>query len=1354
MNKLFTKIVGAALGLTVAIGVGVAVASNSKEATSVFAAYDAGHTVNGVEYDEAYFTGFESASTATAYQNNNVSSTTSQTDGVPWAIYCGNFTTDSAMAGSKAAQNRLYKDGYCGYMMTTADVLNVKAFKFKYKVSNTNVHFKVQYSTDSGSTWTDKATLDSTSTSETLLEYTLDSVAAKFRFKVLITEGHPSSSNRKLTIDDVYFGKEKASTTTVSFNQNEGTGGQTSSVTATNGSAMPAISAVPTRTGYTFAGYYDAQSGGTKYYNADKTSAKNWDKDDATYTLYAHWDANQYDINYYDQGGSAFSGSHESGYPTQHTYGTATTLKSATKGGYSFDGWFTTSACTGSAVSSLGATSYTAAINLYAKWTAIGTTYSITTTVSGGTYSGDTSITDNGGIASVTIAATGDHKLPSSLSSSDVTGADFTYNSSTGVISLSNATANVVINVTCPDLTSYSITVNETNGSHTGASTILESRTATLTFTPTSGWGQPADVTVSGATKSWVRNTGVLTLSNPTGNVTVTYSAAANELTSITLSATSGSYTLGDAFVKPTVTAHYTVAVDADVTSSATYTGYNPYATGSQTVTLSYGGKTATYTATVAAKSLAHTYNKISAVNEIVEGDYIIAYSTYGFSGVDANNGYTTMSISSDSITGSAAVDKLAVHIVPVTDGYTLQLSSTHDTQASKYVSFTSGSNSMAFADSAKTMSISLASSSTHYTYSSGGKFAIGDSSTALSFNANSGNMRFRFYKTSTITDSTNGKNYYAVDLYKKVSSGSASLIRIVCDENIDAATGYKGGDKFVGDKISTSDFVVKKQLDTGTGLTAITGFTINGGTEVTLNSTSNNITISYTEGGVTKTTSVVVSATEREAELTSVTLQVGENAKLDGYVAWSGASWDLTDITVFYDWTGDEYDETVDLQDLVDAGDASISPATPTVGATSFTVSYEYMDVELDDATVTLEEAVAADYVKSVSWGGKSLDHFKAFSGEQLTSTTVDNWTVKATYAGAGESAKLSFGTGSNQFTIKVGSKSVTSLPYTWTSEDDGEYIAIVVGGVAKEDHTYAVANICGSINAIDHDETTSGEQTLGDFYDGMTIDTEGTSGGGAACEAHNGSFVFRSDDGYAQAAQIRSYKNSSFTISSSYTIKTINFTFSGSYNGGLETSYSNINSTSKSFSDLSSQARITNIEIVYEGTVTTTVHYANQADHFDAQKAVVKYAKAFNTAMNASNVCNGTFENLETGWANASAAYTTFLSDISSLDVSEQTWAKSMLAYANNGWSTDAEAACVDKAMATYDHVVRTYKLTAFMSSVRSVSAGAKIRPLSIFNNGNTNTVAIIVIISVISVTAIGGYFMLKKRKEDSND
>ena len=74
----------------------------------------------------------------------------------------------------------------------------------------------------------------------------------------------------------------------VTLNDNGGTGGQ-GTVTAIYGSSMPNLSKVPTRTGYTFGGYYTEENGGgTQYYNADGTSAKNWDKSSAT-TLYAKW---------------------------------------------------------------------------------------------------------------------------------------------------------------------------------------------------------------------------------------------------------------------------------------------------------------------------------------------------------------------------------------------------------------------------------------------------------------------------------------------------------------------------------------------------------------------------------------------------------------------------------------------------------------------------------------------------------------------------------------------------------------------------------------------------------------------------------------------------------------------------------------------------------------------------------------------------------------------------------------------------------------------------------------------------------------------------------------------------------
>lgn len=104
------------------------------------------------------------------------------------------------------------------------------------------------------------------------------------------------------TVINLYAYWEGASTT-VTLNKNGGTGG-INSVTAKYGQAMPSLSSVPTRTGYNFDGYYDAAEGGTKYYNADKSSAKNWDKENTTATLYAHWTLKQTTINFNANGGS------------------------------------------------------------------------------------------------------------------------------------------------------------------------------------------------------------------------------------------------------------------------------------------------------------------------------------------------------------------------------------------------------------------------------------------------------------------------------------------------------------------------------------------------------------------------------------------------------------------------------------------------------------------------------------------------------------------------------------------------------------------------------------------------------------------------------------------------------------------------------------------------------------------------------------------------------------------------------------------------------------------------------------------------------------------------------------------
>ncbi len=93
------------------------------------------------------------------------------------------------------------------------------------------------------------------------------------------------SGSGKLGGDSVSF-TAPTGTSTVSFDQNGGVGGQTATVAATWGNAMLAV-AVPTKDGAGFVGYFDKD--GTKYYNADGTSAKTWDYFNTNVTLYAEW---------------------------------------------------------------------------------------------------------------------------------------------------------------------------------------------------------------------------------------------------------------------------------------------------------------------------------------------------------------------------------------------------------------------------------------------------------------------------------------------------------------------------------------------------------------------------------------------------------------------------------------------------------------------------------------------------------------------------------------------------------------------------------------------------------------------------------------------------------------------------------------------------------------------------------------------------------------------------------------------------------------------------------------------------------------------------------------------------------
>lgn len=96
-----------------------------------------------------------------------------------------------------------------------------------------------------------------------------------------------------------YYANFKANEYTVTLAQTNATTQGTTSVTATYDSDMPTISesSLPKRTGYTFNGYYSGEDGtGTKYYNANGTSARTWNIANNTTTLYPYWTIDQYTV--------------------------------------------------------------------------------------------------------------------------------------------------------------------------------------------------------------------------------------------------------------------------------------------------------------------------------------------------------------------------------------------------------------------------------------------------------------------------------------------------------------------------------------------------------------------------------------------------------------------------------------------------------------------------------------------------------------------------------------------------------------------------------------------------------------------------------------------------------------------------------------------------------------------------------------------------------------------------------------------------------------------------------------------------------------------------------------------------
>lgn len=133
-----------------------------------------------------------------------------------------------------------------------------------------------------------------------------------------------------------------------------------------------------------------------------------------------------------------------------------------------------------------------------------------------------TTIASNASAVKITLVKPTGYNLPNEVAITGVDAENWSYDGTTGIITISRPTANVTISAVGQAIV-YNIAVTTENATAdpTNPTTITYGTTATLQFTFPTDHTAPDDVTVTGATKQWTKSTGTLVLSNPTANVTV-----------------------------------------------------------------------------------------------------------------------------------------------------------------------------------------------------------------------------------------------------------------------------------------------------------------------------------------------------------------------------------------------------------------------------------------------------------------------------------------------------------------------------------------------------------------------------------------------------------------------------------------------------------------------------------------------------------------------------------------------------------------------------------------------------------------------------------------------------------------
>ncbi len=811
-----------------------------------------------------------------------------------------------------------------------------------------------------------------------------------------------------------------------------------------------------------------------------------------------------------------------------------------------------------------------------------------------------------------------------------------------------------------------------------------------------------------------------VTVSYTEGGVTktATYTITVNavSLVSVEVSEPKTAYYVGDTFEKPTVIATYSNGSTSDVTNEATFSGYNLSTAGNQTVSVSYtNGTTVNTSYSITVTALAVTSIEISGYTTTFKvddtfsfgGTVIANYNNGSSADVTSSasySGYNMSTSGNQTITVSFGGKSATYQIVVsdsggATDSTQFELiNSTSDLEAGKSYIITNGTSGTvkaiavtSNANNRKTTSVTV-SDALITRGSEVMSFILGGSSGAWTFE----------------TENYAGTNGYLAS----AASGNNNYLRVIST----ACTATISFD---------SDAAV---INIGPHATR---------TQIRYN--SSDLFACYSSGQSPvylwkAVTPKVLDSISINTTNVQTTFTVGDTFNYTGLVVTANYT-DSTSVTVS--------PTNVSLPNMSTAGDKTV------------TVTYTENNV-----SKTAQYNVTVNSTPSISWTAPTIN---VYSGSSLSGTDVNGWSV--TYNdGAGHQTVLTY----SQLTIKLGGTSI-AIPHTWSTDDDGKTLTatynsltttassavqvtqsvntIIAAVTENYDYTFESKQFsaAGSVELGSHSWTMSGTDD-GTPYFGY----DGTKGQQFGSGTHPFSDVsLQSSDFSGTVNSVTIYTSGASSINatvqvavggtaygSAQTITNTNtpYTFDlGGKSGTISIDY--VNSSSKAIY----------IKEIVVNAVGPSSNIANSLDHIAAQRVAVKFAKAFNTAMDTTSGCT---TNLSSAWSTCSSAYDTFLSEAAALGSAEEAYAKDLIKYATAQYSDDSGEACIERMMKTYEICVQKHGQTGFMHDL--VELGKAPTSVITLRLSNTTNITIIVVASVIMIAAVGGYFYIRRYKQ----